>query len=813
MHRFRHPLLGCLLFYCLGLWLVRDVLGIAPMVGWGIAFTTLVATAAASVKARDLSYVLLVCFALVGAVRMSLILDDQHMARVLTSELDDDRVRQVEGYVSAAPEKRDKSVRVVLDDVHVTSGPIGYILPGRAVVKITERNSGDSSVVSRLSPGQRVQVTGRVGPPAGWSNFLIYNSRENLAFQRIYSSVSVESPALVKAVGDSVGMFDRLRIWLAGLRASSSDNLLHDVPGHAGALAASMMFNDLSFMTDDDRRIYRDAGTMHLFAVSGMHVVLFAFVLLIIFRSARLSHRQAWTAVSIVLFCYVMLLDFIAPATRAFLMALACTMGRWMKREVDLMSGLLFGVALILVVEPLALWQASFILSVGGVLAVALMLPILQQWLPDAAEKPVLRKRLMRWTTEGLLLGTAATFFLLPLQLYYFSRFNLVAPLANLICGALSGPVLGGILATATAGFCMPSIAHILGAGTGILLDAIHQVSRLAAAQEWAIVHVPRPPLWLVASYYLVLLSGYYMVRRDTPEFRPKSAARFALHAPVALGLFVAWTAFATVQQPLKIWFLDVGQGDSTLLQLPSGQNILVDAGTAAPDVGRIVVIPQLQALGLGAIGTVVVTHSDSDHAGGVAALVHEFRVGTVASGSATLQSTSLANIRNEMTSRSIVAHAVRAGEVLKLDGGVTLSVLNPREGGEGDKRGDNNSHSVVLRVDYRAFSALLMGDAESDVEKTLDRASVTSCSVLKVAHHGSRNGTGQDFLAAVRPELAVISCGAHNRFGHPAPETIERLRACGASIARTDRDGAVLIETRGDGFTVKKAREQEFLP
>ena len=269
----------------------------------------------------------------------------------------------------------------------------------------------------------------------------------------------------------------------------------------------------------------------------------------------------------------------------------------------------------------------------------------------------------------------------------------------------------------------------------------------------------------------------------------------------------------------LRVIAIDVGQGDSTLILTPSGRTVLVDGGgtsdeTAAgeTDVGTRIVVPFLQFLGINRIDVLILTHPHGDHVGGLAAVGRGPQIGTVLDGT-TLPYPSPAYLEfRQLLGRNKIpcARAVR-GQTLDMGDGVRLTVLNPPDTpaygtaavyGTGSDDATINNYSVGLKVDYGRTRFILTGDAQHEAEGAMLAAhDDLVCDVLKAGHHGSKTATGDDWLTRLQPQMSVISCGRHNRFGHPAPVTLERLSAHGVAIYRTDQQGAITFVS--DGKTV----------
>jgi len=269
----------------------------------------------------------------------------------------------------------------------------------------------------------------------------------------------------------------------------------------------------------------------------------------------------------------------------------------------------------------------------------------------------------------------------------------------------------------------------------------------------------------------------------------------------------MTWPFLAPGDGRLRVTFLDVGQGDAIFVEVPRGPRLLVDGGPgggARFDVGERVVAPYLWNRGAMRLDVIAVTHADADHSGGLGAVLRQFPVREV-----------WENGRWGPGHEDVVAALERSGAArrtlaarqrLRL-GDAIITVLNPPgpDQPEPATPGEND-RSLVVRLDWRGVSFLLTGDLTASGEEALvdDRAPIAA-TVLKVAHHGSRTSTAEPFVSASQPRLAVVSVGARNPFRHPAPEVVARLDRAGARVYRTDRDGAVIVETDGVNLWVTR--------
>lgn len=749
--------------------------------------------------------------ALGGAVMGCRELRAQRAIQVL-DQVVDQRPKLVTGSVALITDlPDDDQAYLVLRDVTITSGTRNVKLPGRMQATVSDKFVRGGPGALPVA-GEKVSFPARITRPVFLSNFFGYNREEALRNSEIFSAaVALKLPKSVQVTTHDAGLAAAVTRHLTAIRKQLSQNLRRDMWAREGRLMVAMIFNDLRGMTDEERRVFRDSGTLHLFAVSGMHVAILGLGLHLVFRSLRLGIRAAWVGVAVTLLFYLWIIDFVPSATRSYLMLVALTAGQVLRREVDPYTSLILAVAVILAVDPSSLWAPGFILSVMGVVGIIFYTPLMRLWfLPHDLDRSRPSVRMMTHAADVLFSTVAVAIVLFPVQVYYFGFWNGLSPVANLLQAFLATFVLSGGVLVAFAGLLPGEVSNVLGHSASAIMHLIYRISELTAQAHWALFYFRALPVWMPLLVYAVLCAGYYLVFRDTPEFRLKSRARFAVHSMGCIGAIVLYQVLQSAgANHLRVWALDVGQGDATVLQCPNGQTILVDGGRSSPNMGATVVVPQLRSLGIKMLDYVVATHDDDDHTGGLAEVIRlvgarhlllpkDFQ----AKSRSSMEMINAAKTHGCIISEVHDGYEARAGEC-------RLTVLNPVSNRDSDQ--SDNDSSIVLSVTYGRFSALLMGDAGAAVEGRLINEVQDKIrrplSLLKLGHHGSRTASTEEFISFTRPRWALVSCSARNNFGHPARAVVERVHRNGVRLLRTDREGAVQITTNGQTICVKKCR------
>jgi competence protein ComEC len=575
--------------------------------------------------------------------------------------------------------------------------------------------------------------------------------------------------------GGLAGAGDRLREHLLRTIAPG-------VEGERRAVLAGIVLGEDEGLSDELRDRFRASGLYHLLAVSGQNVAFIAGGVLLLAWLLGVPRIAAEVGVLAAVVGYVLAVGWQPSVVRAGVAGCLASLAWLAARPRDRWYFLLLGAGVLLAWNPYSLLEPGFQLSFAAVAAIFVGVP----WLERRLEGYPVPRALAGVIAVSGACGVATA----PILWLQFGSVPLYSVAANALAAPVVAPMLGLGLASAALEPLAPAAALAVGAANALLAAYLAACARLVGGLPFA--EIRAGPI-LVAA---VALAGAVPAARRLGGRVPRGLVAAAALVLVAA---VAWKAAPSHTPPptgLRITFLDVGQGDAVLVQVPEGA-LLVDQG---PPEGAAA--QQLRGLGVRRLSLLVLTHPQRDHVGGAADVVEELGVDRILDPGLPAPSEDRAAAVREARERSIPIEIARAGDAYRL-GRLTIRVLWPD--GPGPPGSDPNERAIVLLLTYGRVDALLTADAESHVTLPLRPPPVE---ILKVAHHGSADPLLPALLRRVQPDLAVVSVGTGNDYGHPAPSTLSALTAeSGLDLLRTDEDGRVTIESDGTRLQVREDR------
>jgi competence protein ComEC len=630
-------------------------------------------------------------------------------------------------------------------------------------------------------PGDRIQAYGNLHALEGPSNPGEFDYRSYLLGRGIDASFSARPdwPSRRSAAGP----WYLPRRLAAQAQAWMIRGLSAGLQGRPLVLARGIVLGDKGGLTREDAAEYSRSGFADLLAVSGTHFTLALGLFLFVARFFTPSKRKQAALGLLLGIAYALITGFEAPVQRAFSLFALWLLGRIFDLDTELPTSLAAGALAILCVQPGALWEPGFQLSLLITLSICTLGPVLEAGLPQAWP---------RWLRTGGGALFAAQWALLPLLAYHFHQYSWPALFSALVSGAFTFAILALGLPLGLLGSWLPGAAVCLGWPLSWVLRALDGVSSFSAGLPGSAYSTGLIPLSLLAAFALWALAAIFSRGR---------------HKAWILGLWVPVVVLALLWRGLpwlhrhpgltRVWCLDIGQGDSTLLEFGDGRALLVDGGPARPDAGSWVVVPALRALGIQRLRWVVATHADADHVGGLAWVLGQFNVDELLWNGQASPAEAWVAVEEQARLHQVPQRAL-GSDIPRQAADGPWRVLAPAESQRrvsGPQKPDTNAASIVLRVEDWL---LLTGDFPKEGEALLLERGLAPVQVLKVGHHGSRTSTSPDFVRALQPELALISCGRKNSYGHPHASALKALGK--TPLLRTDIQGCLSLERRVDG-------------
>ena len=650
-----------------------------------------------------------------------------------------------------------------------------------------------------LAPGDVLLLQGQLSQPSGKRNPGGFDYRLYLKSQSIDGLLTVE-PENIERIGQERSIYYQILAIKKTLEHQSDVNFSKDVSD----LLKGVVFGEKNINEDLARR-FQDAGVTHVLSVSGLHVGYVFLALSLLLMAIRINKRYWMLFLTPALLFYVALTGFAPPVIRAAIMLLCVTAGQGLHRERDALNQLCLAGLVILVIWPAQLFQAGFQLSMGAVLGIVLFYaPLLYAYEKHRNKKRVHYKIKPGPVVQGLVLTFCATVGTLPILLYNFKSFTLISFFSNLLVVPLIGVFLligmGFLVIISIVPFAAPALSvpvTFLGESIIVVLDGINDLGAVAN-----FLWVNRGGLSLAETGLFLLLvfmiSGYFYLRQP-----------YVRRTVVSLALVLVLIVMATPLFPknLVVTVLDVGQGDSILIETPGGLTYLVDGGgylfERSNRVSDRVLYPALYSKNIHELDAIFLTHNHVDHSQGVEELIFDgYPVKNLFMSVQT-------NNEQLLNQQLVPVSLLKKGSVIEGSDGVTISVHNP-EGQISPKADEEqNNASLVMTVSYKNTNLLLCGDIEAEVEKQLVAelqalSTERDFQIIKIPHHGSKTSSTREFIQAIDPEMAVISVGANNSFDHPSDEVMDRLNEEVITALRTDQQGAVEITSNGEFIAIK---------
>lgn len=647
------------------------------------------------------------------------------------------------------------------------------------------------------------------------------------------------------------------------LRQRSSRILYKGMDEESAGVTNAMVLGDKTGIDSEIKELYQLAGISHVLALSGLHIAAVGLAILGLIKKLGVNTVTATIISGVIILGYAVMTGFSTSTIRAFIMFVLGAMAGCVKRTYDLLTGAAIASILILVDNPYYLYDSGFLLSFGAVLGIGIVLPVIDNLislkvfdkrfvLKNGAKEIKGREYIeskIRGYKENIRKSLCASFSItlvtLPVMANTFYQISLYSVFLNLIIIPLMSVVLfTGFLGIGLGliGECIGSLGNIACIFeifssltlkiTSVIIELYNRLSEGVSYLNGNLLIIGKVNWARVLIYYGIMIiglviagrrvglgSGYVLEVKGLYDKRIR-LRRIKRWVEAVLVMFLSAIVACNcllirVRAPLEIRNVYVGQGDCAFIWGEDTVTIMIDGGSSdVKEVGKYKIIPVLKSNGIRTIDYCVITHMDSDHYSGILEIINNpqwgIRIKNLILSESYLNyltssegSEELAPIVDAAYKQCIRIIPIKTGDILKMEN-VSLTCISPDQG----QNYNGNDSSVVLELNCNSgegrFNALFTGDISADVERSiLDR--ISKVDYLKVAHHGSRNSSSDDFLKRAKPKLSVISAGINNSYGHPHEETLERLRNVNSNIYNTSIYGEIIVLNKDEGLIIRK--------
>ncbi len=656
--------------------------------------------------------------------------------------------------------------------------------------------------------GQRIILDGFLSKPFGLQNPHLFDYAKYLAIKDIYAVFRAKEGSELEILNDNVCDPVRSAAYRARDWMRKAINKHFEAP-YSGFIKAIMIGDrtDLRYSLNSD---FIKTGTVHAIAISGLNVGLIVAMLMALLTLFRLPKKINLVIAACVMVLYAFIAGSSPPIVRAVIIFTVFVAGYLINRESEMLNSLAFTALVMLLANPKELFDPSFQLSFISIAGMIIFIPKINALFKiNGIKRDSLKAKVAWYTLSATAVSVAAWLATWPIVAVYFNIVSPISLAANLVVVPALFLLTAGSFLFLFAGLLYAPAAALAAHLLSLFCSALFTANHALACLPFAYVRVAAPsPIFMLLYYAVILL----IAAPPKINLRIFSVRRIELWILLLLSFnILVWReALHDSSDALKITFMDVGQGDSALIELPGGRNVLIDAGPGGDDerfdAARSVIAPYLWNRNINRLDAIIVTHFHEDHLGGIIYLLENFKVGRVIDNGAACEKSAIFD-RYLRTIRLNRVRRETAGEGDKIyfrDG--MISVINPEKDAV---KIDCNENSIVLKVEYKKFSALFCGDASGPALRRITDSygKYLRSDVIKIPHHGGNIGdqaTIKNFFDTCRAKIAIISVAKINKYRSPSQRTLNILSISDPHVYQTKDSGAVTVSVNGEEYEVK---------
>lgn len=626
-----------------------------------------------------------------------------------------------------------------------------------------------SQDIPSIKYGDSLYIEGEFKQPEEARNYKGYNYKQYLKTKKIIGTVELEK---VKILKSSNGSF------IHNIQKYIRDTINGTLTDEEGNLLLAILLGDKDKLSEDIQESFKTSNLSHMLAVSGAHVSYIILGLTYVLQNSIIGKKNGKIVCIIFLLAFMAITNFTPSVTRACIMAILTLFSSIIYRKSDVYTNISVAALITLIFNPYSLLDLGFQLSYGGTIGIIIFIKRIQEKKSNS--------KVINYIKQMALVSIYANIIIIPIMMYHFNTVSFTFIISNI----MASPILGIIVITGflfiIASITVKPLTRLIAIFIKPILSILIKISQICSKLPFSNILVVTPYMFNVISYYAIIL---YCIKSKKNN---KCKIIICLLIVLILTNFIIYI----FPQKLRIFFIDVGQGDSTLIITPDKKTVLIDGGGSDSfDVGEKVLLPYLLDRRILKIDYVLISHFDTDHCGGILTIMEKVKVKNIIISEQAEHSENYERFKKLMIHKKIRLIEVKKGDKIKIGRYSEFKILFPTSRLLSENPLNNNS--IVAQFNYNNFKMLFTGDIEKLAEQQIlktEKAEIRA-DILKVAHHGSKTSSIPEFIKAVRPKIALIGVGKNNTFGHPNQQTIKNLENIKCRIYRTDLQGEIIIK------------------
>lgn len=626
-----------------------------------------------------------------------------------------------------------------------------------------------SQDIPSIEYGDSLYIEGEFKQPEEARNYKGYNYKQYLKTKKIIGTVELEKSKILKSSNGS---------FIHNIQKYIRDTINGTLTDEEGNLLLAILLGDKDKLSEDIQESFKTSNLSHMLAVSGAHVSYIILGLTYVLQNSIIGKKNGKIVCIFFLLVFMAITNFTPSVTRACIMAVLTLFSGIIYRKSDVYTNISVAALITLIFNPYSLLDLGFQLSYGGTIGIIIFIKRIQEKKSNS--------KVINYIKQMALVSIYANIIIIPIMMYHFNTVSFTFIISNI----MASPILGIIVITGflfiIASITVKPLTRLIAIFIKPILSILIKISQICSKLPFSNILVVTPYMFNVISYYAIIL---YCIKSKKNN---KCKIIICLLIVLILINFIIYI----FPQKLRIFFIDVGQGDSTLIITPDKKTVLIDGGGSDSfDVGEKVLLPYLLDRRILKIDYVLISHFDTDHCGGILTIMEKVKVKNIIISEQAEHSENYERFKKLMIHKRIRLIEVKKGDKIKIGRYSEFKILFPTSRLLSENPLNNNS--IVAQFNYNNFKMLFTGDIEKLAEQQIlktEKAEIRA-DILKVAHHGSKTSSIPEFIKAVRPKIALIGVGKNNTFGHPNQQTIKNLENIKCRIYRTDLQGEIIIK------------------